>query len=299
MKKVNTQNVAKCLSPTIQLDKPSWRPNYHVWERSKADIEQIDNEEYISGTELNAYLSYEYGVLIKKNQLYFYRNFYPVDLKKFVKKIKIVGLINTIFVKKKDIDKFVEFDKFYCQVRKQQKERAEFRKALKKFYGRPSDITKDCIKANYNCSECSHINVCKPLKTDVNQKQIAQMMHLFGLGRSTISIEYLLAKIEKLEKELAFFKTLTPELVKRYGNNKEKFDECIKNEEFQQRWNVGVADFTDRELEIIDLTSQGYKLKEIGDKYGITGNRVRQLREKAFRKIRTFLRLLNFGQKDL
>ena len=80
-----------------------------------------------------------------------------------------------------------------------------------------------------------------------------------------------------------------------YGKNKEKFDECIKNEEFQKRWDVGVADFTDRELEIIDLTSQGYKLKEIGDKYGITGNRVRQIREKAFRKIRTFLRLLNFG----
>jgi RNA polymerase primary sigma factor len=68
-------------------------------------------------------------------------------------------------------------------------------------------------------------------------------------------------------------------------------DRSLMNESLSKEIDRALSTLTDRECEIIKMFfgigCQEMTLEEIGDKFGLTRERVRQIKEKAIRRLRT------------
>lgn len=302
----------KDLSNSMTIEKIHCTDFYYINVRNKKQLDLLNPDDYISLTELKNYIRMDINYLLNYNTKLYFKNMYPEYLREKIKKINIKKLSNKNFVLKKDVEKFIEFERFYNNLRLIRAKNAEVRKLMKKYYGKPSEVTKICIDANFNCAECKNLKTCKQLKTTISQKQVAQLMHLLGYGNSQ-NLNSAVMKINCLEEIIRKYEKINTKLLnskypkntyKKYDrelNNLKKENKKLKNEILSMQKNIldikktiykNIPHFTTKELEIIDYVIKGYKLKDIAILFEISIPRVRQYKEYFFRKLRKLQKIL-------
>ena len=302
----------KDLSNSMTIEKIPCTDFYYINARNKKQLDLLNPDDYISLTELKKYITRDINYLLNYNTKLYFKNMYPEYLREKIKKINIKKLSNKNFVLKKDVEKFIEFERFYNNLSLIRTKNAEVRKLMKKYYGNPSEVTQICIDANFNCAECRNLKTCKQLKTTISQKQVAQLMHLLGYGNSQ-NLNSAIMKINCLEEVIRKYEKINTKLLnskypkntyKKYErelNNLNKENKKLMNEILSIKKNIldirktiykNIPHFTAKELEIIDYVIKGYKLKDIAILFEISIPRVRQYKEYFFRKLRKLNKIL-------
>ena len=252
---------------------------YYIEDRLKMHLDNLDADSYITAPEIKKYIKYKnVSLFIRTNNKYFLNGLYPVDLSQYIERLDIKRLANKIVVKKEHIQDFVDFANWWEEVKEIRKKKSEYRKAIKKYYGNPADATMECIAVNYNCSECSNVDTCKLIKTEVTKKQFSKAISLFYGDKQTLGKGSLIAELQELKNKVKKLETQKHELIK------EKY-ELKQNIYDLEQYKKSVL-FTDTEIKLFDLFLQGYKQVDIAKELEVTQARVHAIKSKVFRKLK-------------
>lgn len=253
---------------------------YYIPDRLAMQVEKLEDDKYITAPELQKFIKYNYiSQFLRTNKKYFLKGLYPIDLGIYIEHLDIKNLANKIIIKKENLQHFIDFANWWEEAKEIRKKSSEYKRALRKYYGNPSDATKECIAVNYNCSECSHVETCKLLKTEVTKKQFAKAVSMFYGDKETFGKTDLINQIQYLEKKLEKTQKFKDKICEKARNLKEKVS---KLEQFKKS-----VELTEQELLFLDLISQGYSQIKIADALDVSPARILSIKYKLFRKIRT------------
>lgn len=264
--------------------------------RIKNKIDKLEDDDYITLKELSYYLGVtraRLGYLLYSNRKYCKRDMYNVLLESFVEKHKFKKLANKIFIKKENIKHFQDYKAWLDEINEIRKNKAEYKKALLKYYGNPSQATKWCIEANYDCSQCVNREVCDMFKTNISQKSISKLINTVFydksggecLYESRVSYE---RQLSKLKKELKKQEKETKQYFNCYKQTKQELYQ-VKQELSQYK--KAFAKIHAEAFNILELIAEGYTLSEIADMMNCSEQNVRQIKIRFLNQINSLIRL--------
>jgi hypothetical protein len=174
------KEIDKKLNDNINL----YKGFYYFEERLLTSLADLEDEDLLTKRELLKILKYpytSYDWMMYSNRRYYRKGLYPVLLSDYVQEFNIKGLTNKKFFYKKDIHHIKEFLEWWEVTKEVRKEQAEYKKTMRKYFGNPSETTKECINANFDCLKCPNNELCKNYKCTVSVKQFSKMVKfLFG-----------------------------------------------------------------------------------------------------------------------
>ncbi len=256
---------------------------YYIPDRLVLQLEKLEDNKYITAPEIQKFIKYKYiSQFLSINKKYYLKGLYPIDLSNYIERLNIKELANKIIIKKENLQHFIDFANWWEEAKEIRKKQGEYKKALKKYYGDPSDATKECIAVNYNCSECSHVETCKLLKTEVTKKQFAKAISMFYGDKETYGKTDLINQIQYLEKKLEKTQKFKDKICKKNGELKKKIRELeiFKKSIF----------FTHDEIIVLNYLSQGFQQNEISKILNLTPARIHSIKNKILRKLRNIRR---------
>lgn len=256
---------------------------FYIPDRLALQVEKLENDKYITAPELQKFIKYKYiSQFLSINKKYYLKGLYSIDLSNFIERLNIKELANKIIIRKENLQHFIDFANWWEEAKEIRKKQGEYKKALRKYYGNPSDATKECIAINYDCSECSHVETCKLLKTEVTKKQFAKAVSMFYGDKDTYGKVDLINQIQYLEKKLEKTRRFKDKICQKNGELKEKIRELelFKKSIF----------FTHDEIIVLNYLSQGFQQNEISKILNLTPARIHSIKNKILRKLRNIRR---------
>ena len=270
---------------------------YVLEPRLTTELEKLDDDELISFRELSTILKIEYSKLYRAihiNRRHCKRGLYEVLLDKYIIKKKI-KCANKLFIKKSGVSHFREYFEWFENYRKVIKEKQEYKKAIQKYYGNPSQTTEYCIKANYDCAKCINAEICEIYKTQISQKKLAKTINAVFGANNNIAIDNLYESRSYYEHEINKLK----EQIKAIDREKEQYLNCYKatkKELYEVKETLVVykkafSKIHKDAVHILELQAQGYKLSEIAKMCDCSESNIRQVRAKFLRQIQKFKKI--------